>query len=327
MLLSATFSPPLREAVVAVERLAAPALFAAALALALMAALRPSRLRLLAELRTSRWLGRWGWVLAILLYLAPVWAHWSLRPPGAAAALGALLGHIPWSDVHQHYEGALRLLADGAFGPYSERRPLNAALLSVRLALTGGDLHAAIVLQAVLCALCAWLLARVVAMRRGLAASLAAFAVVLGLSRDFLPMAATEPLGIALACLALALLLAPMARRHLLWAGLGLLALDTALRARPGAQLMVPALMAWTVWTFRARWRAALSVAAAVAIAGSLTTSAVNRFYGSGEATFTTYPAFTVYGLSRQSNWLQARADFGDALDRMGTEKEVARFL
>lgn len=321
------FAPPVREALVALERLIAPSLFLAALVLAAFDALRPSRAWLLAELRVSRWLGRWGWAAAILCFLVPVWAHWSFRPPGSAAALGALLGYIPWSDVHQHYEGARRLLADGAFGPYSERRPLNAALLSVRLAITGGDLRVAIGLQAALCAVCAWLLARAVALRRGLAASLGTFAVLLGLSRDFLPMAATEPLGIAFACLALAILLTPVARREILWAGLGLLALDTALRARPGAQFVVPAVMLWAVWVFRGRrWRA-LATVAAVALAGSLSTTALNAFYGSGQATFTTYPAYTLYGLSRHSNWLQAEADFGDRLETMGSEKQVARFL
>jgi hypothetical protein len=321
------FAPPLREALVALEPLVAPALFLAALVLAALAVARPSRKRRRAELLVLRWLGRWGWALAVLAFLAPVWAHWSLRPPGAAAAFGALFGQIPWSDMNQHYEGALRLLGEGRFGPYSERRPLNAALLSVRLALTGGDLRAATLLNAAACGLCAWMLARTVAIRRGLAASLGTFAVVLGLARDFLPTTATEPLGIAFACLALALLLLPLARRQLLWAALGLLALDTALRARPGAQLLVPALMLWVLWVFRRRWMTALAAVAAVAVVGSLSTSALNAFYGSGQATFTTYPAYTLYGLSRYSNWTQASADFGDALERMGDEKQVARFL
>jgi len=321
------FSPPLREALVALEPLVAPALFLGALVLAAVDVVRPHHARRRRELRIARWLGRWGWALAILLFLAPVWAHWALRPPGATAAFGALFGQIPWSDVNQHYEGALRLLGDGAFGPFSERRPLNAALLSVRLALTGGDLRAAIALQAALCGVCAWLLARAVALRHGLAASLGTFAVVLGLARDFVPTAATEPLGIALACLALGILLTEVARLQLGWAACGLLALDTALRARPGAQLLLPALMLWVLWVFRRRWLHALGAVAAVALVGSLSTTALNRLYGSGEATFTTYPAYTLYGLSRQSNWTQARADFGDALDGLGSEKQVARFL
>jgi hypothetical protein len=321
------FLPPLREALVALEPLAAPVLFVAALAFAANGLVRPSRWRRRAELRCARWLGRWGWAAAMLLFLCPVWAHWSLRPPGAAAAFGALFGHVPWSDMNQHYEGALRLLDDGRFGPFSERRPIGAALLAVRLALSGGSLRAALLVNAALCGVCAFLLARTVALRRGLWAGLGTFAIVLGLARDFLPTTATEPLGIALACLALAILLAPIARRSLLWAALGLLALDTSLRARPGAQLLVPALMLWVLWLFRRRGAAALGAVAAVALAGSLSTSALNALYGSGQATFTTYPAYTLYGLSRYSNWTQARADFGDALDRMGGEKQVAAFL
>ena len=55
-------------------------------------------------------------------------------------ALAALLGYVPWSDARGHFEGGLRLLSDGAFGSFSERRPLNAAWLSVQLALSGGRL-------------------------------------------------------------------------------------------------------------------------------------------------------------------------------------------
>ena len=80
------FSAPLREALVALEPVVAPVLFVAALVLAAADAVRPRRR---AEILIARVLGRWGWAAAILLFLAPVWAHWALHPPGAAAAFGA----------------------------------------------------------------------------------------------------------------------------------------------------------------------------------------------------------------------------------------------
>jgi hypothetical protein len=321
-------SPPLREALVALEPVVPPALFLAALVLwALDLARVGGRRRRRAEIAAGRVFAGWGWALAAVLFMMPVWAHWSMRPPGGVAAFAALFGHIPWSDVHAHYEGARRLLADGAFGPFSERRPLNASMLSVRLSLAALDLRWAIATQAALTGVAAWMMARVVGMRFGLAPSLGAFAVALGLSRDFLPTAATEPLGVTFACLALAILLMPGSRRHLGWALLGVFALDTALRARPGAQFLVPAVMVWVLWTFRRRWRLAVPGLLAVALVGSLSTSALNAFYGSGNATFTTYPAYTFYGLTRYSNWTQARLDHGAEIDRIGTEKEVARFL
>ena len=344
----ALWAPPLREALVALEPVVAPALFLAALLLWVRSSVAPwtptwgsggkaakRREAPSAAVRASpglhsmtiRFFDCWGWALAILAFALPVWAHWSLRPPGTAAAFGALFGRVPWSDMQQHYEGACRLLADGSFGPYSERRPLNAALLAVRLALGGGDLRVALALHAAVCGLCAWLLARAVGVRFGLAAALATFALMLGLSRDFLPTTATEPLGAALAALGVALLLLPGARARVGWAAAGLFALDAGLRARPGAQFLLPALMLWALWVHRARWRRALPALVAVALCGTLSTSALNALYGSGEATFTTYPAYTLYGLTRSSNWTQAAADYGDALDKMGNEKQVARFL
>jgi hypothetical protein len=249
-----------------------------------------------------------------------------MRPPGPASAFSAPFGGIPWSDNRAHVEGGNRLLAGDAFGYFSERRPLTASLLGVRLALSGGNLRRALLLQAVLLGVSVWLAARLVGIRAGLAPAMAAFALILGLCRDFLPTAATEPLGIALSFLGVAILISPRAWRHLgLLAG-GLFALDAALHARPGPQFLLPAIMASALYAFRARWKKAAAMLVLVAAAGGLSTTALNALYGAGDSSFTAYPAYTLYGLTRNANWKQAAQDFPEVVHTW-RESDAARFL
>ena len=327
-----SLSPALREALSAFEPALATTLFLAALVgavLAWRARWRPSRRRSVraAEQRVGAVLADWGWALAILAMLAPLWSQWALRPPGGTTALAALLGYLPWSDALGHFEGGLRLLFDGAFGPYSERRPLNAAWLAVRLAVSGGSLPAALVLQAVILGLAAYALCRQVALRFGLWPALAAFALLQGLARDGIPTAATEPLGITLGCTALALLVSRQARSRLAWMAIAVFALDVALSARPGPQFLVPAVLLWGLWVFRKRWLRATATLVLAWALSTLVTYGLNRFYGSGEGSFTSYPAYTLYGLTRDSNYKQAQHDYGEEIARLGSEREVARFL
>jgi hypothetical protein len=325
-------SPPLRDGLIAIEPSVASLLFFAALIGAGVcwrarrradARLRSRRL----AARAGRWLDRWGWALAVLAMLAPLWSQWALKPPGGTTALAALLGHLPWSDALGHFEGGVRLLYDGTFGPYSERRPLNAAWLAVRLAVSGGSLPAALASQAVVLGLAAYALCRVIGRRFGLWPALAAFALLQGLARDGIPTAATEPLGITLACLALTLLLSRNARSRLAWMAAALFAMDVALNARPGPQLLLPALLLWGVWVFRRRWLRATIVLAAAWALSALVTYTLNDLYGSGEGSFASYPAYTFYGLTRDSNYRQAQHDYREEIAALPSEREVARFL
>lgn len=332
-LLAAALFAPLRAALVQLEPAVAPALFVLALALAALrasealrggAARRRARRRL--ELGLSRRLAVWGLALALLAFLLPLLSQWSGRPPTRISAFASLLGWLPWGDAHGHYEGGARLLAEGRFGGFSERRPLSAAWLGVRLALAAKSLPAALLLQDLLTALAAWLAARAIARRFGVAAGLAGFALILSLTRDYLPGVLTEPLGIALACLALVVLASAWARRSPNVAALGVLVLGVALQARPGAQLALPLMMAWALAVHRRRAATAALGLALAALLPPLHTRLLNLCYGAGEASATSYPAFTLYGLSHDTNYERAYQDFGDEVARRG-EAAVASDL
>ena len=326
-------SPALREALTVLEPVVPPLLFWTALGFSAArlfyrrrgdVAARRSLRRF--ERRVSRGLGRWGWAPAALLFMLPLWSQWALRPPGAAAALAAFLGRLPWSDATGHFEGSNRLLAEGQLNGFSERRPLAASFMSAELAATGGALPAALSLQCALCGIAAFLAARALALRFGLPVALGFFAVFLGLMRDFLGAVVTEPLSGALACLALAVLATRPARRSLATLVAGFLCLDAALRTRPGAQMLLPSLWAWAAFVQRGRRARTLAALVAVAALGAVHTSALNHLYGTGEASATSYAAFTFYGLTRNANYEVAYRDFSDELARQ-PEGEVARLV
>lgn len=326
-------SPPLRAAAVGIEPALPPLLVAAGL----MAGAAGWWLRLRGGRRGwARWRRVERSLLAPVLvwqlglavaFTAPLLAHLDGQPPGRIAAFAAQLGHLPWGDCSGHFAGANRLLAEGAFGGYSERRPMGAAWLSVTLAATGERLPAALLLQCVLLGAASLLAARAAAARFGLGAALILPGLVLGVVRDFLPTASTEPLGMIVACLAVALLASRRARANLAVATAGVLAVAVALNARPGAQLLLPALFVWglAVAPRPKRWRAAAALGLAI-VAASALTGALNALHGAGEASFTTYPAYTFYGLTRDSNYRQVARDFPQELERL-PEKEMARLL
>jgi hypothetical protein len=325
---------PIREAAIGLEPAASAALFTAAVLGAVIHHAvrrrgdRASLLRLLQiEGHLGGFLRRWGWALAILAFLLPLWRHTALKPTTFIAAYESLWGRIPFSDAESHVDGGMRLLAVGHMGPYSAKRPLPACLLSVRLAVTGRSLPAATSLQAALLGLAAWLTATALALRFGIWAGLGFFAVLLGLARDYIPTELTEPTGLLLASLALAVFIAPQARQRALTLAAALFVFAAALGARPGPQLLLPFLLLWAVFIApRPRARALVACGLAVGL-GILLPRALNRAYGTPESSFDTFSAWTLYGLTRNSNYTQAWSDFGIELRSIGNEHDVARFL
>jgi hypothetical protein len=321
------FSRPVRGALVALEPATPTILFLLPFAVTLSRLARRDGATPLWERALGRVLARWGWVPAILLCWVPLWSHWAGAPPSPTTAFAALMGYVPWADAHGHLEGALRLLGDGAFGSYSERRPINAALLAVRLVLGGGRLPAALALQATVLGIAAFLFARSVGLRHGLWSALGSFALVLGLVRGYVPTTDTEPLGVTLACLGLCVLGSAGVRSRPWLLALGVFVFAIALDARPGAQLLLPAFIVWGIVLYRGRRSTVAIMLVAAALASAGLTRTLNATYGAGEGSFTAYPAFTFYGLTRNANYRQAYMDFGAEIAQARGEGEVARLL
>jgi len=279
------------------------------------------------ERHARRFLDAWGLPLAVLAFLMPLCAAWELSPGSGNTSFAALFGRIPWGDAHGHFEGAQRLLAEGAFPPFSGRRPLNAAWLATRLALTGGSLPAALVLQAILLGGAAFAAARVLGAHRGVGPALAFFGLLLGLTSDYVPSAATEPLGVTLACAAFAVLFPPAARGRLVPALCGLWLLDLSLQARPGAQFLLPCVGLWVVWTCRGRRLHALVGAALVAAAGLGLGTSLNALYGTSDSSASAAGAYPLYGLATGSNYRQIQEDLGEELRHLPDDRARTRLI
>lgn len=89
---------------------------------------------------------------------------------------------------------------------FTERRPFNSPWLALRL--RHGGLSGALWIQALLLGLAAFGLAHTLGVRAGLAAGLSSFALLYGLTRDYVGAVVAEPLGASFACLGLAVMLA-----------------------------------------------------------------------------------------------------------------------
>ena len=290
---------------------------------------RPRAMRTLriVERRLGRALGRWGWALAVLLWLIPLWSARAGRPPDLLTAWQMPFGEIPWSDGYGYFEGAHQLLANGRFGGFAEQKPMFPALLSAFLWLAHGSLDRTLAVMGVILGLASFLAAREIGLRHGLWCALCAFGILLGLGRGVAPTVVTEPLGMAFGALALAVLISAEASRRPPWCAAGLLLLTLAMQVRPGAQFVLLFLALWMPWHFRAQRARALGWAAAALVTGMLLTSVLGRVYGAGESSFYARPAFFVYGLVRGTNEEQAYGDFASRRGEFPNESRFARFV
>ena len=319
-------SPPMRNALVGLDPGLPALLLLVAFGFAIASRLTPEASRR-SELHLLRHLREWGWLLAILLFVSPLLAHWSQQPTSRVAAFSAQLGNVPWFDAHHHYEGALRVLATGEFGAFNERRPANASWLAVLLAVARWKLEMALLLQAALAGVLVWLASRAIALRFGLAPSLAFFSVVLGLGRAYLPTPNTETLGIALSSLGVGILVLSRGRSDPRIFALGIAASSLALAVRPGPQFLIPALIGLGLYEFRAQPRRIAILLVLAGVLGSAHGGVLNALYGSGEGSMTAYPAYTLYGLTRASNYTAVRHEIEPELLANASEEEIARVL
>ncbi len=281
---------------------------------------RARRLRRL-ESRAARTLARLGAPLAMLAFWLPVLSLEAGAPTSRIPAAATLAGHIPWLDAHGHFEGATRLIAEGRLNRFTERRPFNSPWLALRLRL--GGLRGALGMQALLLGVAAFGLAQTLGARAGLAAGLACFGLVYGLTRDYVGTVVAEPLGASFACLGLAVLLVCARRGDVFSYASGLLLLELALRVRPGAQFMLLGVVAWGLFVLRGRRLAVLVVSGLVLGAGETGTRGLLSRYGSGDASFNSYPAYTLYGLATNTDYVTAKQDFARELGER-RETEVA---
>jgi hypothetical protein len=318
-------SPPIRQAIVWIDLLSPSLLMDAAAFFVLGGAYTLLRKR--AGWTDARGQGRnprqeWEPIVTVpicgllsassaIIFTLPLIHLW-VTVPSLYYSIGGLL---PYSDAFDYYDGAMRLLVEGKLDEWNMRRPLNAMLLAVRLALAGHDLRWALLIQAVILGISCFLMARAIARDFGSAAGLILFASLYAVSREHVRIITSESLGLTLGALASTILWLGARERQRYVVAFGLVVMTVALNTRAGAFLTLPALVAWAGWAFRNAgqrfdWRFGTIAMGAVALGFALNAAWLKLYggaFGIGNGNF----AFTLYGFSTgQPGWTRLYADY-----------------
>ncbi len=250
--------------------------------------------------------------VAVAISAVPIVGAWrSVHTNGAFIA-----GYLPYSDAGDYLRGAMRLLAGGTLDDWNSRRPLNATLLAVRLALTGGSLRGALILQSVLLAGSAVLAARAVSQSAGRTVGAMVLGAILVFAGIYAPTTMSESLGLTLGSLAFAALWHAVQSSSGVGFAAGSMLLTAALCARAGPFAVLPALLVCAAIPLRRtgtrekiNLRGVAAGAAGIAM-GFAVNAVVLRVHhgalGGGQSNF----AYTLYGLAHRGvGWSQAMTD------------------
>ena len=283
--------------------------------------------------KASPWLSRAKFPLlaagVIILFIVPLVHAWTqLVDP-----CGAVGGYLPFSDAVDYWQGAQYVETQGQLDSWNCRRPLNALLLAVRLAIMGNDLRGALILQAALLGLSCFFLARTLAREFGAGPALLLFAILFAIGREFIASTQSEALGLTLGTLATAILWSAARDRSMARIALGLFFLTLALNARAGAFLVLPALVIWAGLALGKNqrwlnWRAAGLAMAAIAV-GFLMNGALRGFYGVGFGVGHGNFSTVLYGFSTgQPDWTRIYTDHPEIkTNRFSSQDEVNSYI
>jgi hypothetical protein len=159
-------------------------------------------------------------------------------------------GLIPWTDSGAWVFGALRTLVLGEAHEWSARRPINTAFLASLLAAAGHSLPIALLIRAVCLGAVVYLFILQTSRSFGAVAALIGAAVIYGFADPFLSVGLSEVNGLIFGTLGISILLHAVQAKTSVWLALGLFFLTMGLLTRSGAALILPALLAWSAFSF-----------------------------------------------------------------------------
>lgn len=227
----------------------------------------------------------------------------------------AIAGMLPWSDASNYYQGAVEVRDQGKLDFWNQRRPLNAAINSMKLRV-GGSVKGWSAVNAVLLAVALLLAGREVELRLGTAASAVFVGSVSAFGFPYWITTMSETNGLFLGLLSMALLLAAMRLRDSRWMLAGLFVIALALDARPGAVFTLPFLWLWSGFAFGDTIRRRVQIALFAMIV-TVSAAAPARVYAAmwgsgGGAAHANFPD-VLYGIAvGNKGWQQVYADYPD---------------
>lgn len=244
--------------------------------------------------------------VSLAAVLGPLFAGWL----AGASHPNAIGGLVPWNDAAGYYNCAVAVLDGGTLNAFCERRPAYALYLAGLLALAGGELQRALVLQALFTAGAVWIVAAAARMLWGLAAGLASAAIMAAFTATIATTTLTENLGLVLGAAGIVLFTSGAVSRSVPYLAGGAFILAVAINARAGAFFALPLLVAWPFLApglaRGAQWRAALAIATGT-IAGFVPGILLATIFGGGAGAPHANFSYTLYGLvSGGERWIHA---------------------
>jgi hypothetical protein len=250
-----------------------------------------------------RWLG-WLVVPAILLFGISS-GGWSGVARMSDQHYPSLFGLVPYTDAAGYHFTSLNQAMHGEWIQFGSRRPVSQALRDASLALGGLSYERVLVLQTVLLGLALSFAGLRLAAWRGAWAGLAFVGLMILQVRALLPTMMTEPLGMIVALVGVALLIDSIRHRSTSHALLAVTALALALSVRMGALFVLPILVVWTAFAIappERRWTVLAAGTALVACVIGLG-RILSMLYAPPGALAGGNFALTLCGLSVGSDW------------------------
>lgn len=256
-------------------------------------------------------------LIAATLGMLPIFILWGgagVIDPNYSANYHVMDGHVPWSDAAGYLISAHNLIFDGELCSGCYRRPISGAFLAAKLAATGFNFNNAMLLQGVIFGLACFFCAASVARSSGVAAGIATFAIVFSYGAYFLPTNMSETLGLTMGAVAFAALWTGVNDNRFYIYTLGLWLFCLSQIVRPGAVLIIPALIIVGMLQFsdkRALFKLLVMVLLAI-LPGLFLDKLILFFYGDPSARSTVGNfSYILYGISvGNKGWHQVFVDY-----------------
>ncbi len=281
-----------------------------------------------AETLLARLFSRWGLPVVVGLFLFRLGALWTA--PGHVNTDGAALsGIVPFSDAFGHFFGVMSFPGSGEFEEWVLRRPLAAAFRLGLCMLSGYDPIRTVVVQTVLLATAAWVLAMTVLRRWGSFSAILCVIFVLIHARVYIATFLVEPLGLIFVCLSAAVLLEVHFTKSVPLAMIGLGTLTVALLVRMGAMFLVPAALVWIVYDLGKNRKSKILLTLIAGLTVGLCLGAsffISNVYGNSKNQLGGNFSLVLAGISIGGNWNDARQRYQEELAELD-ERDQANKL
>jgi hypothetical protein len=225
----------------------------------------------------------------------------------------AIGGLLPMSDASNYYLGARRLLEGGDLSVIASWRPLFSGMLATLLGLTQQNLQLTLAILVLINAIACFFLAREIQKSHGTVSGILLLTLLFLFYRNYIGLAMTENLGLALGTVGLAILWRGTINKQINLCLFGIFVLTLALNARAGAFFILPALILWGAWCFRGSSRFSvrfLVSGVGVVLLGFILNSIVFKAIGSPNTSANSNFSYTLYGLLVGGRWDTVFTDY-----------------